>query len=729
MSTETHDEDREDREDRGGEVLPFPSGRVDEPAVLDAELVELDQPVPVDPRPVKPALAWRRGEPTRHPIVAPWLRARESRRAAGRWALRYIWHSVAFHSVRLPLYVLALAAYAPAGAVRLARSVARWVSDADSRPLRAAAVDGKLFKEHEKLQDDRDRRIKVRALGLLAAALAVWVVSAVVLAPRVSPWVSARVPDWVPDRAGYVALAVVLVLVLGRYGRPSDRPVVGTAVSVPTVPRLTSEVVVRGLAALGIPGISQAVAKNTTGTGWFPAPITRDGPGWRADVELPHGVTVTDVIERRDRLASGLRRPLGCVWPEPATEEHPGRLVLWVGDESLSQQKPAPWPLARRGQVDLFAAFPFGQDQRGRPVPLDLMYGNLLIGSLPGAGKTMALRIPLLAAALDPTAELRIFELKGSGDLGALEQVAHHYGSGPGDETIEACIESLREVYADLTRRASTISALPKDLAPENKVIAALARKRALRLHPVIVAVDECQELFSHPDYGKEAGALCTAIIKRGRALGTILLLATQRPDKDSLPTGVSANVGIRFCLRVMGQTENDMVLGTSSYKNGLRATMFTPKDRGIGYLAGASDEPQITRTYYVDNPGAEAVAVRARALREAAGTLSGAAIGETSERTPAADLLEDLRVVFATAERMWNEDIVTGLAELRPTVYGDWTAAVLARALRERYQIETRQTWIEGRNRQGVHAEQVHAALAGRVTPAIEPGGHLGDA
>ena len=156
---------------------------------------------------------------------------------------------------------------------------------------------------------------------------------------------------------------------------------------------------------------------------------------------------------------------------------------------------------------------------------------------------------------------------------------------------------------------------------------------------------------------------------------------------------------------------------------------MFTPKDRGIGYLVGASDEPQITRTYYVDNPGAEAVAVRARALREAAGTLSGAAIGETSERTPAADLLEDLRVVFATAERMWNEDIVTGLAELRPTVYGDWTAAVLARALRERYQIETRQTWIEGRNRQGVHAEQVHAALAGRQAPAIEPGGHLEDA
>src|SRR6266496_6542187 len=45
-------------------------------------------------------------------------------------------------------------------------------------------------------------------------------------------------------------------------------------------------------------------------------PITRDGPGWRADVDLPPGVTVGDVVDKRPELASGLRRPLGCVWPE-----------------------------------------------------------------------------------------------------------------------------------------------------------------------------------------------------------------------------------------------------------------------------------------------------------------------------------------------------------------------------------------------------------------------------
>ena len=55
-----------------------------------------------------------------------------------------------------------------------------------------------------------------------------------------------------------------------------------------------------------------------------------------------------------------------------------------------------------------------------------------------------------------------------------------------------------------------------------------------------------------------------------------------------------------------MGQVENDMVLGTSAYKNGVRATMFARSDRGIGYLAGEGDDPQILRSFYVDAPAAE---------------------------------------------------------------------------------------------------------------------------
>src|SRR5207245_4533331 len=64
-------------------------------------------------------------------------------------------------------------------------------------------------------------------------------------------------------------------------------------------------------------------------------------------------------------LASGLRRPLGAVWPEPVTHEHAGRLELWVGRVDVAKSRQGPWPLLRGGQADVFQAIPFGTDVRG----------------------------------------------------------------------------------------------------------------------------------------------------------------------------------------------------------------------------------------------------------------------------------------------------------------------------------------------------------------------------
>lgn len=241
-----------------------------------------------------------------------------------------------------------------------------------------------------------------------------------------------------------------------------------------------------------------------------------------------------------------------------------------------------------------------------------------------------------------------------------------------------------------------------------------LANRRGLGLHPIVFVVDECQELFTHDDYGKEAGELATAIIKRGRALGVMLILATQRPDKDSLPTGVSANVGTRFCLRVMGQVENDMVLGTSSYKNGVRATMFTKSDRGIGYLVGATDAPVVGRTYYLDAAATDAIVARAYLARERAGLLTGHAAGEEVDQGQVVDFLDDARTVFGAVERLRTEDLLLRLAELRPQVYGGWTAEQLAAAFKP-HGIGPVQMRIDGEPRRGYELRWVLDAAARR--------------
>lgn len=55
----------------------------------------------------------------------------------------------------------------------------------------------------------------------------------------------------------------------------------------------------------------------------------------------------------------------------------------------------------KSGAVELFAPFPFGTDQRGRLVTLTLMFAAMVLGSITRMGKTFAVRLILLAAALD----------------------------------------------------------------------------------------------------------------------------------------------------------------------------------------------------------------------------------------------------------------------------------------------------------------------------------------
>ncbi|MEV1295753.1 cell division protein FtsK [Pseudonocardia sp. NPDC049635] len=670
------------------------------------------EPVPVDPpaerRTIFATITGTR-EHDRRPIVPAALRNKEERADLVRWVARFGAHVTAFHAVRAPWYAAKLLAYSPRGLYRIARSVFYVVSDAEGAPLRRTAVVRGDDAAYLRLVRERNKRVARRgteaAIGVAGLAVLVWLIAV------------AAGPAW------QVLAAATAIAGLGRVGRPADRRVVAPATIAPSAPpRLTSDVVDRALRTCGVPALAKADRPIS-----YVAPITRDGPGWRAEGDLPFGVTALDLLERRSGLSSGLRRPLGCVWPEQVPDAHDGRLVLWVGDQDMARARQAPWPLLKAGGASLFEPIPFGTDQRGRKVAFSLMYANVLIGAMPGAGKTFAIKPLLLAGCLDVSARLRVFELKGTGDLRFAENVAHDYGQGPDDVTVERCVASLRELHKELERRAAVIADLPRNLCPENKVTPELARQRRLGLFPELMVVDECQELFSHPEHGKEAGALATAIIKRGRALGVILVLATQRPDKDSLPTGVSANVGIRYCLRVMGQTENDMILGTSMYKNGVRASTLTSKDKGIGYLVGTSDEARVVRSYYLDGPTSDKVAERALQLRIAAGTITGQAAGE--ERTTVlVDLLEDLATIYATAKvrRMWSEDIVAALAELRPDTYTGWTPETLARALPAG--VETRQIAGEDanghrRNRRGLYLDDVQNVLERRARGEIEGG------
>lgn len=644
----------------------------------------------------------------RRPVLPLWARSKPEFVTAAGWIIGHVGHTVAFHGIRCPWYGVRLTAQAPRGAAKFVGGTLRWVTDAEGDPLRAAAARREDAGEYLKLSRQRDRRVRWRTVVSLVAGI-------VGLSTALAMYVLA--PGWL------LTLSTASVtLVLGWLGQPADDPVIHRAVEMGKAPKLTSDIVLRALGALSISQINQAISKGGEALA-FTAPITRDGPGWLAEGDLPYGVTVADVMDRRERLASGLRRPLGCVWPEPVPDEHTGRLRLWVGDQDMSKAKQPAWPLAGSGSVDLFKPVGWGTDQRGRWVEITLMYLAGIIGAIPRMGKTFLLRLLLIIGSLDPRAELHTYDLKGTGDLDPVgNAVSHRHRAGDDEEDLLYALHSMREVQTELRRRATVIRKLPRDICPESKVTSELASKKSLGLHPIIIGVDECQKWFEHPKYGKELEDICTDLVKRGPALGIVLLLATQRPDDDSLPKGISANASARWCLKVMSHTENDMVLGTGAYKRGVRATTFAWGEKGICYFLGEGADACVVRSIEIDAVLAEAIARRARKLREDAGTLSGYALGEEPEAQESVsyDLLRDvLAVVPAEEPKVWSESVIARLTELRPEVYEGWEPESFAAALKP-HGVPTVQVWGKtsdgkGANRRGIKRADVVEAVADR--------------
>ena len=75
----------------------------------------------------------------------------------------------------------------------------------------------------------------------------------------------------------------------------------------------------------------------------FRTPIHRDGPGWSVRLDLPEGVTAVDVIDKRDKLAANLRRPLSATWPRRCVPSIPAG---WSCGSGFGAEQAAAGPVA-----------------------------------------------------------------------------------------------------------------------------------------------------------------------------------------------------------------------------------------------------------------------------------------------------------------------------------------------------------------------------------------------
>lgn len=614
-------------------------------------------------------------------------------------------HIAAFHGLRTPWYALQHTWWTTAGAFVLGHRVRRWWWVDEHAVLSDLAVIKGDSKEWRSLTS-QVRKIRGER-GVVVVTCAIAVLVAVAILARYAPW-------WVD-----VIVAAPVAVLLSRAGRPRHVKPFTPSMTQPRMRVIREDVVLRAfyVARLGDP---EKADQHIT----FAAPgITRDGDGSRIIADLPHGKTYADLVKVKLAFCSGLDVKATQVYftADPSSER---RVVVWIADEDPLAIPAGRTPLLDCKRRSVWAPAPFGLDERGRKVMVDMVFHSFLVGAQPRKGKTFSARLLALYAALDPYTRLTVVDGKASPDWRSFRLVAHRaiFGTHPtrDGDPVEQLLDALREIKAHIMRANDFLSGLSIEECPYGKNTEELSRKYE-QLRVWLLVMEEFQTYFELEDQeaNKEVAALLGYIIAVGPSVGVILLDASQKPggvgagDVGRLFTRFRDNHEGRFALKCGNRIVSDAILGGDAYAEGFDASALPvgKKYRGVGILYGLHDEVPVVRTYLADGEDAYAILLAAREHREKAGTLTGMAADEEMVK-PGRDVLADVLAVFTGREAGLQWQVVAGrLAEQIPERWEGSTADAVSAQLRD-FGVPSVGVKAGGRNLKGCKKADVERAM-----------------
>ncbi len=273
---------------------------------------------------------------------------------------------------------------------------------------------------------------------------------------------------------------------------------------------------------------------------------------------------------------------------------------------------------ARRRGTDRLRV-PFGVDDRGRPVHLDLKEAaeggagphGLVVGAT-GSGKSELVRTLVLGLAVTHSPDelnLVLADFKGGATFAGMADLPHVAAliTNLSDEL--ALLDRMHDALGgELVRRQERLRADGYASARDHE----RARLSGAALDPLpslVVVVDEFSEMLTARP---ELLELFVAIGRLGRSLGLHLLLASQRLEEGRL-RGLDAHLSYRIGLRTFSAQESRSVLGVTD-------AAALPTVPGAGFLR--TDPTSLVRfeATYVSGPASTGISADAPSRGSPAG-------------------------------------------------------------------------------------------------------------
>ena len=199
--------------------------------------------------------------------------------------------------------------------------------------------------------------------------------------------------------------------------------------------------------------------------------------------------------------------------------------------------------------------FAVGKDIAGSPVVADLEeMPHLLIAGQTKSGKSVMINA-LLASLLyrNSPSDLKLILIDPKHvEMAPYDDIPHLIA--PVITEPEKCISALKWAVAEMERRLKAFAEVKqRDIQGYNRI------KKAEGMPHIVVVIDELADLMMMA--ARDVEALIVRIAQKARAAGIHLVLATQRPDANTVTGLIKANVPARIAFAVQDQVNSRIII------------------------------------------------------------------------------------------------------------------------------------------------------------------------
>lgn len=346
--------------------------------------------------------------------------------------------------------------------------------------------------------------------------------------------------------------------------------------------------------------------------------VTQWPVGDKTQIRLTSECTVSLYEKNAEKLAAELR--LADVRVKRGKTQDRAELILVrrdpfddliIGPQGKPIIRALPWPDKDAEQLSMWEPIRIGVDHDGATVTMSLIASNVLLGGVPGSGKSVAESLIVAHAALDPHARLWLMDGKDV-DLPVWQPCAHNY-IGPDRKD---AIEMLKELRDETERRYADLKAQSIDTG---RPIRKISREMNLPVH-VLVCDELASYLLADDAKGKTHATtileLLRQIAAKGRAGGIIECLATQRPDASTVDTKLRSLLVYRWAMKCTDYQSSDTITGGKA-SAGYDASDIPDAQKGVGWVCAEGDKPVLTRSFYLDDDDIYEIAQRATKMNK----------------------------------------------------------------------------------------------------------------